>query len=548
MQGMHDQLAFDHSKMNKTIKLLRRNHRWSEMIRNVKQYIRNCHICRRFKTARDKYNELLNSLSMFDRLWTDIILEFVTELFDSRDYNAILMIVNRLSKMHHYIFCTIDENEITIEKIVNLLIQHVWKLHELLTTMISNRDFQFISFVWDTVCKMLKIKTKLFIAFHSETNEQSEIFNQKMKRYLRVYVNHQQDDWADWLFMTEYAFNAFISIITQMFSFFANYEFESRMSFDQIEFDENTIKERINRIKRKEIVFTMKSIWKFVKKHIKKSQINQVKYVDRHRIIASDYQIEDQVWLFSRNIQIDRSFRKLDYKMLESFKILKKKDSSYKLELSVEMNIHSVFHISLLRKNLDDFLSRQIISSLSSIVIDDEQKFDVENIVDFRLMSRASNKRLQYKIRWVEHSLDRKWYSTKNFDHAKEIVTDYHDRYSNKFESQSIIVALIIDRYTDWIHQSIKNAKELIQKTLNKMKKEMKAKNKTSIFSVDRNIINIKAASQDSFVTKTTSVERILTNQKSRKKVVSRFRVNHLVRWSSRELKLISETKRRRVY
>jgi hypothetical protein len=197
MQEMHDQFAFDHSKMNKTIKLLRRNHRWSEMIRNVKQYIRNCHICRRFKTARDKYNELLNSLSMFDRSWTDIILDFVTKLSDSRDYNAILMIVNRLSKMHHYISCTIDENEITIEKIVKLLIQHVWKLHELLITMISNRDFQFIFFVWNTICKMLKIKTKLFIAFHSETNEQSEIFNQKMKRYLRVYVNHQQDDWAD---------------------------------------------------------------------------------------------------------------------------------------------------------------------------------------------------------------------------------------------------------------------------------------------------------------------------------------------------------------
>ncbi len=191
MQKMHDQFASDHSEMNKTIKLLRRNHRWSEMIRNVKQYIRNCHICRKFKTARDKYNELLNSLSMFNRSWTDIILDFVTELFDSKDYNAILMIVNKLSKMHHYIFCTIDENEITIEKIVKLFIQHVWKLHELLTTMISNRDSQFIFLVWDTVYKMLKIKTKLFIAFHSKTNEQSEIFNQKMKRYLRVYVNHQ---------------------------------------------------------------------------------------------------------------------------------------------------------------------------------------------------------------------------------------------------------------------------------------------------------------------------------------------------------------------
>jgi hypothetical protein len=246
--------------MNRTIKLLKRNHRWSEMIRDVKQYIRNCHICRRFKISRDKYNELLNSLSMFDRSWTNIILDFVTKLFDNKDYNAIFMIVNRLSKMHHYIFCTIDENEITIENIVKLLIQHVWKLHELLTTMISNRDSQFIFFVWNTICKMLRIKTKLFIAFHSKTNEQSEIFNQKMKRYLRVYVNHQQNDWADWLFITKYAFNVFISIITQMFSFLANYEFESRMSFDQIDIDEDTIKKRINRIKDKEIMFTMKNI------------------------------------------------------------------------------------------------------------------------------------------------------------------------------------------------------------------------------------------------------------------------------------------------
>jgi hypothetical protein len=85
--------------------------------------------------------------------------------------------------------------------------------------------------------------------------------------------------------------------------------------------------------------------------------------------------------------------------MLESFKILKKRDNSYKLELSIEMNIHSVFHISLLKKNSDDFLSKQIISSFSSIVIDDEQEFDVENIIDFRLMNRTFNKRLQYKIR-----------------------------------------------------------------------------------------------------------------------------------------------------
>jgi hypothetical protein len=521
MQEMHDQFASSHSKINRTIRLLRKNHRWSEMIRDVKQYIRNCHTCRKVKTARDKYHELLNSLSMSNRSWTDITFDFVTKLLDNKDYNAILMIVDRLSKMHHYISCTTDENETTIEKIVKLLIQHVWKLHELSTTMISNKDSQFVSLIWNTICRMLKIKAKLFIAFHSKTNEQSEIFNQEMKRYLRAYVNHQQNDWANWLSMIEYVSNAFISTITHVSSFLANYEFESRMSFDQMKFDENTTRNRINRFREREIVFTMKNIWKFAKKHMKKNQQSQITYANKHRIFASNYQVKNQVWLSIRNIQIDRSFRKLDHKMLESFKILKKRNNSYKLELSIEMNIYSVFHISLLRKNLENFLSRQIISSFSSIVIDDEQKFDVENIIDFRLMSRAFNKRLQYKIQWIEHSSNRKWYSTKNFDHAKEIVTDYHDRYSNKSESQSIIVALIIDRYTDWIHQSIKNAKELIQKILDKMKKEMKTKLKSSISSVDRNIINIKAASQDSFVTKATSVERILTNQNREKSNVT---------------------------
>ncbi len=520
--------------------MLKRNYRWSEMIRNVKQFIKNCHTCRRAKAVRNKYNDLLNSLSISNRSWIDITLDFVIELSKSRDYNAILMIINRLSKMHHYISCTTDENETTTEKTAKLLIQHVWKLHELLITMISDRDSQFISLIWDIICRMLKIKAKLFTVFHSKTNEQSEIFNQKMKRYLRVYVNHQQNDWADWLSMTEYAFNAFISIITRVFSFFVNYEFESRMSFDQVQFDENTTRNRINKFKEREMVFTMKNIWKFAKKHMKKNQQNQITYANRHKISASDYQIEDQVWLFTRNIQIDRSFRKLDHKMLESFKILKKRDNFYKLELSIEMKIHSVFHISLLKKDLDDFLSRQIISSSSLVVINDEEKFDVEDIIDSRLTERSINKKLQYKIKWVKHSSDRKWYSIENFENAKEIIADYYQRYLAKSDSHSFAVqTLFISLMThliksfSWAGKSIQKAKNMLEDILNKMKMNMKfdISKKASILSDERNIANTKTVNQDCLVIKTTSVERILSNLKREEDSV-RFRVIHSVRWS----------------
>jgi hypothetical protein len=52
------------------------------------------------------------------------------------------------------------------------------------------------------------------------------------------------------------------------------------------------------------------------------------------------------------------------------------------------------------------------------------------------------------------------------------------------------------------------------------MKKKMKS-NETSIFNIDRNIINTKTASQRFFVTKTTSAERILTNQKLKENSVT---------------------------
>jgi hypothetical protein len=60
--------------------------------------------------------------------------------------------------------------------------------------------------------------------------------------------------------MIEYMFNVFISIITQIFSFFVNYDFESRMSFDFVQFEKNTTKKRIHRFRNKNIVFRMKNI------------------------------------------------------------------------------------------------------------------------------------------------------------------------------------------------------------------------------------------------------------------------------------------------
>ena len=55
------------------------------------------------------------------------------------------MIVDHLTKKKHYIHCTIYENGITTEATAQLLFHNVWKLDGFLSSLTSDRNFQFIS-------------------------------------------------------------------------------------------------------------------------------------------------------------------------------------------------------------------------------------------------------------------------------------------------------------------------------------------------------------------------------------------------------------------
>jgi hypothetical protein len=153
IRKVHDQSTIKHSTIRRIYKFVKRLYYWSEMRDSIERYIRNFHICKRFKTFRDKYSELLNSFSITNKFWIDIITNFVTELLMSNEFKVILTIINRLTKMRHYISCTTEKEETSAEKTAHLLINHVWKLHELFDIIISNRESQFISLVWTSLCK-----------------------------------------------------------------------------------------------------------------------------------------------------------------------------------------------------------------------------------------------------------------------------------------------------------------------------------------------------------------------------------------------------------
>ncbi len=154
------------------------------MRKTINQYIQNCYICQRLKTSRNKSNDLLQSLLISEQRWQDIAMNFIIDLSDSSEYNTILMIICRLLKERHYISCITDDEDITVKKTAEMLIQWVYWTHELSSFIVSDRDSQFIFILWKFLCKRLSIFLRLFIIYHSQTDDQSERVNQNIKRYL----------------------------------------------------------------------------------------------------------------------------------------------------------------------------------------------------------------------------------------------------------------------------------------------------------------------------------------------------------------------------
>ncbi len=136
------------------------------------------------------------------------------------------------------------------------------------------------------------------------------------------------------------------------------------------------------------------------------------------------------MFLNEQNIITARSFKKLNDKMLNSFQIIESIDSFYKLKLSETMHIHDVFHSELLHSVVDDFLSDQKKKSSKSIVINDEDKWEIDDILN----SWRYKRWLQYRVKWKSYDNDLNWYNADDdeFMNTQEMIDDFHIKYSRK--------------------------------------------------------------------------------------------------------------------
>src|SRR5258707_10022653 len=111
----------------------------------------------------------------------------IGELPDSKGYNAILMVVDRLSKRIHAIPTV---TSLDSARVAWLFLEHIWHHHGLPEEVISNCGSAFISNFSCELAALLGVKLTPSTSYHPQTNGQTECMNQEIEVYLWVFVSH----------------------------------------------------------------------------------------------------------------------------------------------------------------------------------------------------------------------------------------------------------------------------------------------------------------------------------------------------------------------
>jgi len=127
-KGCHDSKVAGHLGQEKTIELVTRNFHWEKLSEWIKDYVRSCDECQHNKSPRHAKYGLLQPLEVPYAAWTSISVDFITQLPESQEQTQIMVVVDRFTKMAHFIGLATNA---TAKHMADTFLKEVWKLHGL---------------------------------------------------------------------------------------------------------------------------------------------------------------------------------------------------------------------------------------------------------------------------------------------------------------------------------------------------------------------------------------------------------------------------------
>ncbi|KAH9792897.1 hypothetical protein KPL71_004332 [Citrus sinensis] len=218
-----------HMGRDKTLALIANTYFWPTMRREVYHYVETCHICQVSKSAATNVG-LYMPLPIPTQPWADISMDFVLGLpRTQRGMDSIFVVVDRFSKMAHFIACKKTTNALTV---ASLFFREVYRLHGLSSSIVSDRDTRFLSHFWKTLWKLTNTRLNFSSACHPQTYGQTEVVNRSLGNHLRSLVGDNLKMWDQKLYQVEFTYNRTVKHSTGLSPFQVNYGYNPRAPID----------------------------------------------------------------------------------------------------------------------------------------------------------------------------------------------------------------------------------------------------------------------------------------------------------------------------
>ena len=151
---------------------------------------------------------------------------------------------------------------------------------------------------------------------------------------------------------------------------------------------------------------------------------------NRRRRPAPPFLPGQKVWLMRRHIATIRSCSKLDVRRLGPFAIIGPVGtSSFRLALPASMQIHPVFHVSLLEPHVANTFPNRGEKIPPPIQVDGFPEFEVRKI----LASKIFRRKILYFVDWVGYDeSEQSWQPLSNLSNATLAIAAFHEAHPDK--------------------------------------------------------------------------------------------------------------------